>query len=260
MRLILFFIFTFCFSSIFAQISRLENYPFSQGEIGTYAAIYKWGIIEIQAGEVNFVIEQTKDETDKCFQFKSYGNSLAKYDWIYRVRDTFQSIVNKENFQSIYYQRNTSEGSYVVNNETWFKPEKGEIIMNLSNSNNTSLTKMLKWQSDIFDLQTACYYARLLNFENATMGEEYIFKIIVDGQLYNIPIRYEGKEMIELNEKMSFNCYRISTKVIEGTIFKSNQTIKIWVSDDGRNIPVKVEAPIKVGQVKAELINYIEEK
>jgi hypothetical protein len=85
------------------------------------------------------------------------------------------------------------------------------------------------------------------------MSDEYSFTIIIDGEIYEIPIRYEGLETIELNN-INYPCFRISTQVIEGTIFKSNQTIKVWVSTDGRQIPVKVEAPIIVGQVKAELV------
>ncbi|NPD45054.1 MULTISPECIES: DUF3108 domain-containing protein [unclassified Lentimicrobium] len=260
MKQILIFIFCLLLNPIFSQITLLEEYPYAEGEIGTYIAIYELGFLEIQGGEVKFEVLASKNNKEDIFHFKSYGNSLPKYDWIYKIRDTFQSNVLKENFQPIYYKRNTSEGSYSVFNETYFQAEEGKIIMELSNTEQESREKTMDWQADVFDLQTACYYARLLNFENAMMGEGYEFKIIIDGQLYTIPIRYEGKEFIELNEQLSFNCYRISTKVIEGTIFKSNQTIKIWVSDDGRNIPVKVEAPIKVGQVKAELIDYIEGK
>lgn len=258
MKQILVLVFCILSQAIFSQITLMKEYPFSEGEEAIYSAIYELGFLEIHGGEVKFEVLDSKNNSGEIFYFKSYGNSLPKYDWIYKIRDTFQSRVQKENFQPLYYQRNTNEGSYSVFNETYFQAEEGKIIMELSNSEQESREKTMDWQADVFDLQTACYYARLLNFENAKMGEGFEFKIIIDGQLYTIPIRYEGKEFIELNEYLSFNCYRISTKVIEGTIFKSNQTIKIWVSDDGRNIPVKVEAPIKVGLVKAELTEYKE--
>lgn len=247
-------------SSLYAQITLLEEYPFKEGEVASYAAIYEWGFLEIKAGEVSFIVDEYVNDNEPIFHFKSMGNSLHKYDWIYRVRDSFRSKVRKENFRPIYYQRNTSEGSYTVFNETYFDENLQLIRMELQNSEKGYSTQTMPLEADIFDLQTACYYARLLNFENAIMGEGYEFKIIIDGELYRIPIRYEGKEYLELGNDISYHCYRISTKVIEGTIFKSNQTIKIWVSDDGKNIPVKVEAPIKVGHVKAELIEYTEDK
>lgn len=252
------FILGFLLNSVVAQIALLEEYPFKSGEIGSYDAIYEWGFIEIRAGEVQFEIETLIEDSDSLFHFKSIGNSKSKYDWIYTVRDTFQSKVYTQNFLPKYYQRRTSEGSYSVFNEIFFDYDDHSIRMELSNSEKGSQSKMMAYEEGIYDLQTAVYYARFLNFENALMGEAYEFNVIIDGQLYQIPIRYEGKEMIHLPDDISYNCYRISTQVIEGTIFKSHQTIKIWVSDDGRQIPVKVEAPIKVGTVKAELTNYME--
>lgn len=258
MRRLILFISTFILITASAQITLLEEYPFSSGEIGLYDAIYQWGFIEIRAGEVKFEVEDIQEGDDSLFHFKSIGNSKSKYDWIYKVRDTFQSKVLQKNFQPLYYQRNTSEGDYIVFNEIFFDYVDDKINMELSNNETGNRTESLSYEDGIFDLQTAVYYARFLNFENAFMGEEYEFTVIIDGKLYHIPIRYEGKERINLSKSISYNCYRISTQVIEGTIFKSNQTIKIWVSDDGRQIPVKVEAPIKVGIVKAELIEYIE--
>lgn len=252
------FILGFLLNSLAAQITLLEEYPFKSGEIGTYDAIYEWGFIEIRAGEVQFEIQTLVEGSDSLFHFKSIGNSKSKYDWIYTVRDTFQSTVFTQQFIPKYYQRKTSEGNYSVFNEIYFNHDQNIIYMELSNSEKGSQSKTMAYKEGIYDLQTAVYYARVLNFENAFMGEEYKFNVIIDGVLYEIPIRYEGKEMIRLSDEISYNCYRISTQVIEGTIFKSNQTIKIWVSDDGRQIPIKVEAPIKVGMIKAELTNYIQ--
>jgi len=248
----------FLLNSLAAQITLLEEYPFKSGEIGTYDAIYELGFIEIRAGEVQFEIQTLVEGSDSLFHFKSIGNSKSKYDWIYTVRDTFQSKVYTRNFLPKYYQRNTSEGNYSVFNEIFFHYDQNSIQMELSNSEKGRQSKTIDYEEGIYDLQTAVYYARFLNFENAHMGEEYKFTVIIDGQLYHIPIRYEGKEIVQLPDEISYSCYRISTQVIEGTIFKSHQTIKIWVSDDGRQIPIKVEAPIKVGLVKAELTDYIE--
>ncbi|NOR86216.1 MAG: DUF3108 domain-containing protein, partial [Bacteroidales bacterium] len=183
----------------------------------------------------------------------SSGNSKPKYDWIYKVRDSFQSKVSIENFQPLYYERNTSEGKYQVNNKIFFQEKEELILMELDNNEEGFRQISLAYQTGILDLQTAVYYARMLNFEDARMGDGYDFNIIIDGKPYSIPIRYEGKELIHLKNK-SYSCYRISTQVIEGTIFKSGQTILVWVSDDGKQIPVKVVAPIIVGRVKAELV------
>lgn len=239
---------------VLGQIKPMETLPFIPGEEIKYHAIYEWGFIEIKAGMVQFNVDTINHNGQSCFHFKSTGNSLPKYDWIYKVRDSFESIVEKNSFQPLYYERHTNEGDLNILNKTYFRADESRIDMELYSSEKGASIKSIPYEAGILDLQTAVYYARLLSFENAMMGEEYTFKVIVDGERYDIPIRYEGLETIKLGNN-SYSCYRISTQVIEGTIFKSHQTIKIWVTDDGRQIPVKVEAPIIVGLVKAELID-----
>lgn len=253
-----FFILYFIFSSVYleAQITLLEKYPFQSGEIGTYDVIYEWGIIELHAGIVEFSVDSSHKNNEAIYHFQGTGNSVPKYDWVYKIRDTFRSQVKAVNFQPLYYRRNTFEGNYQVNNETFFQPEESRILMHLDNSEKGFRQRSLPYDSNILDLQTAVYFARLLNFKNASMGDEFTFNIIVDGEPYLIPIRYEGKELVHISKEDSYTCFRISTQVIEGTIFKSHQTIKIWVSDDGKQVPIKVEAPIIVGKVKAELKSY----
>ncbi len=247
------FIFALAPLLLFSQIKVLDKAPFEEGETINYNAIYKWGFIEIKAGLVEFSVDQVLRDEEPCYYFKSIGNSMPRYDWIFTVRDTFQSVVRKDDFQPLFYERNTSEGGYQVFNRTYFDEENEFIIMGLENSVEGITSKTIPFEKGLLDLQTAVYFARLLDFSNAQIGDEYRFKIIIDGGIYEIPIRYEGLETIELND-IHYPCFRISTKVIEGTIFKSNQTIKIWVGTDGRQIPVKVEAPIIFGQVKAELV------
>jgi len=254
MKQILVFIIFFISVNTFSQISLLKEYPFKNGEEIRYDAIYQWGLIEIRAGKVLFKVDSVSESGESFYHFSSQGITQSKYDWIFKIRDTFQSKVRVDNFRPQYYLRNTIEGDYHVYNEFFFQEDEGLIMMHLDNNEDGYQLKTLPYQSTILDLQTAVYYARLLNFEDAQMGDGYNFNVIIDGEPYSIPIRYEGKEIVNIGKDKSYSCYRISTQVIEGTIFKSGQTIKIWVSDDGKQIPVKVEAPIIVGRVKAELV------
>ena len=239
----------------YSQITILEKQPFQSGEIGEYDAIYQWGLITIRAGTVVFKVDSIYENGTAYYLFSSIGVSKKKYDWLYSIRDTFKSKVRIHDFQPISYQRHTFERSYWVDNHTDFMEEEGSIMLYLNNSEEGTRTKSLPYEKGILDLQTAVYFARMLNFKNATIGDGFEFNIIIDGQPYTIPITFEGKENIELQKNQAISCYKISTHVIEGTIFKSGQSINIWVKDDGSQVPVKVEAPIIIGNIRAELIN-----
>ena len=53
-----------------------------------------------------------------------------------------------------------------------------------------------------------------------------------------------------------YSCIKFSPLLIEGTIFKGGEEMRVWVTDDKNKIPVRVESPIIVGSVYAELYKY----
>mgnify|MGYP002640425381 CR=1 FL=1 len=256
MRNLLISIFAFMVLSISAQITITENYPFKNGEIASFEAAYEYGLIEFTGGTFSFITEQKKEDDQQIFLFKTIGSSLPSYDWIFEVRDTLFSKVNYSNFHPIYFQRNTSEGDYKVFNEIFFDDEKKSIFIELRNSVIEYRKNTIKWKAEVFDLQTAVYHVRMLEFKNAKIGDKYEFHILMEGSISKITITYEGKEFVELEDDLSFNCYKISTQVGQGTLVKSDETVFIWLSDDSRHIPVKLEAPLQIGKVKAELVKY----
>ncbi len=97
-----------------------ETRSFAAGEKVTYDAVYHWGFIWLHAGEVSFSVQDTSFHGKDSYYFDAHGRSLTSYDWLYKVRDRFQSIALKEDMSSLWYSRNTKEASYHVNNEyTW---------------------------------------------------------------------------------------------------------------------------------------------
>jgi hypothetical protein len=44
--------------------------------------------------------------------------------------------------------------------------------------------------------------------------------------------------------------------VAEGSMFKFNNTISVWLTDDIRKIPVRVATSIVLGDIGAELVRY----
>lgn len=260
MRKLLVATFALLVVSISAQITISENYPFKNGETASFEAAYEYGLIEFTGGTFSFITQQKKENDNEIFLFKTIGSSLPAYDWIFEVRDTLFSKVKYSNFRPIYFQRNTSEGDYKVLNEIFFDDMNKSIFIELRNSVIEYRKNTIKWKLNVYDLQTAVYHVRMLEFKNAKIGDTYQFHILMEGSISKITITYEGKELIELEDDLSFNCYKISTQVGQGTLVKSDETVHIWLSDDYRRIPVKLEAPLQIGKVKAELVEYTEGK
>ena len=63
------------------------------------------------------------------------------------------------------------------------------------------------------------------------------------------------------NEKIktkfgTINTLKFRPYVQAGRVFKEQESLTIWISDDVNRIPVKIQASLLVGSLKAELIQY----
>ena len=79
--------------------------------------------------------------------------------------------------------------------------------------------------------------------------------MFLDDQLYNLYIRYAGKEKIE-TKYGTFNALKFTPLLIKGTIFKGGEKMAVWVSDDANHLPLRIETPILVGSIKVDMMGY----
>jgi hypothetical protein len=64
-----------------------------------------------------------------------------------------------------------------------------------------------------------------------------------------------GKEII--NTKYGkFHAIKIKPLLIKGSMFETGEKMTIWVSDDPNHIPLRIQAQIKIGSVKADLMEF----
>jgi hypothetical protein len=54
--------------------------------------------------------------------------------------------------------------------------------------------------------------------------------------------------------KAKVNCLKFTVEVIAGSVFKGDENIILWVSDDKNHVPVELESPIIVGRVKGRIL------
>jgi hypothetical protein len=68
-------------------------------------------------------------------------------------------------------------------------------------------------------------------------------------------IRYLGKETIKTRYG-KFNTLKIKPLLLKGSIFEGGENMTVWVTDDPNHIPVRVESPLVVGNIKIDMMSY----
>jgi len=251
---LVFLIFSFALSKHAFNQLLTEQFPvFKDGEKISYNAVYNWGIIWLNAGSVEFNVRETKYKNNEAYHFTSFGTSLKSYDWFYKVRDYFQSYADINTLQPYFFERNTSEGGYNVLDRCFFNYKDSVVYTKIKKTDKRYTEDTIKLLNNSFDLISAVYYTRNIDFDKYKTNDKIPVRILLDNEFFDLYIRYLGKEILETHDKRKFKTLKFSVKLIEGTIFKDGEDLFVWVTDDFNRIPILVDAKILIGSVKATL-------
>jgi len=246
--LIISLIFSFLPLLIFAQKESCTttNSAFETGEKLTFRVFYNMGALWLNTGDAIFNVEDDKVKGHNVYHITGDGKTMKSYDWIFKVRDKYETFIDKTTLLPLKFLRHVDEGGYKIYNDVNFDHDKG---------NATSMNGCYKIPKCTQDVLSAIYYARNINYDDYEPGDKIPFNLFLDDKNYALYIRYLGKEKIT-TKLGTFNAIVIQPLLIEGTIFKGGEKMKIWVSDDKNHVPLRVNSPILVGSIKVDLMSY----
>jgi len=228
-----------------------EKVVFQPGEEVHYDAYYNWGFVWINAGRVTFAVKEDQWNNRPVWQFQAHGNTRKAYDVFFKVRDSFEVWVDPHSLKPLEFHRRTYEGSYRAHFHYLFDDEDREVNASISKREQPYRDTVFTWPRCTYDILSMVYQARNIDFSKYQRDEKIPINMIVDGEVYNLYIRYLGRETIKDPSGREFRCLKFSPLLVEGTIFEKGEDMTVWVTDDQSRIPIIVEAKILVGSVKA---------
>ncbi len=234
----------------------IKNQAFKAGEELRFKVIYNWGFIWLESAEAQFTVKSTKYKGKVAYVLNGSGTTYSKYDWFFKVRDEFETILDSASFKPLVFRASIAEGSKKEWHNYFFNNEKKKAFTYVKKNNKSIVADSVKMSDCTIDVLTAIYYARNIDFSKCKINDTVNISLIIENKIYPIYIRYLGKGFYSSPEIGNFNCLKFSPLLIEGTIFKGGEGMVVWVSDDKNKIPVYVEAPIVVGSVKVKLISF----
>lgn len=224
----------------------LRNFSFKEGEKLEFRVYYNMGFIWINSGTAVFTVKSDTLRDKKAYHITGRGSTAKSFEWFYKVSDTYESYVEKETMLPLRFIRNVNEGGMKIHNDVTFHHEKGIAI-----SDKTTYATPKGTQ----DVLSAIYFARNINYNKYKPGDKIPFTMFLDNQVYNLYVKYLGKERIT-TKSGTFDAIKIAPLLIEGTIFKGGEKMVVYVSDDANHLPLRIDSPILVGSIKVDLIGY----
>jgi hypothetical protein len=153
-----------------------SNTSFNIGEKITYTIFYNVIGLYVNAGDAQFTITPTKWEGDAAFAFTATGNSNRRYDWIFKVRDKYESIVDSKTLLPHFFSRSINEGSFHQNQTLTFNQKSNEVT--------THKGALFKSADCTFDVISAVYAVRNLDFSNLQVNQKVYLNFFLDNELF----------------------------------------------------------------------------
>jgi hypothetical protein len=224
----------------------IRNHSFQDGENISYHVFYAVAGIYINAGTANFTVNQEHFANKPVYHVIGSGSSNPSYDWIFKLRDKYESYIDTATLKPLKFVRDINEGGF----------KKYENIT-FNHAGNTAVTTdgVFKIPNCIQDVLSSIYYARNIDFNKYQPNDKIPFQMFLDNEIYNLYIKYIGKETVK-TKYGKFKAIKFKPLLIKGTLFEGGEKMTVWVSDDANHIPLRIESPIVVGSVKVDMMQY----
>lgn len=235
------------------EVCTTTNNVFIPGERIVYKIYYNWGFIWIAAGEVEFKVEELSDQ----YHISAAGRTYKSYDWVFKVRDYYDSYIEKSTLRPERTIRRVLEGNYTLYDDVNYHHERLKAISRKGKTIESLNTEEIDLESCTHDILSSIYLMRNMDFSKKKEGTRLPMNIYLDRKIYPIDVVYAGKDETKRVKGLG-NCRTMlfRPQLVVGNVFKDNEGMKIWVSDDENRIPLMIESPISVGSVKAVLKEF----
>lgn len=230
----------------FQEFCNIQNTAFKAGEKVTYTVYYAVAGIYVNAGTATFTNTLETLNNTPVYHIVGEGNTNSSYDWIYKVRDKYETYIDTSTMQALKFIRNVNEGGYKKYQHVTFNKTANTAVTN---------TGVFKVPACVQDVVSAVFYARNIDFSKLRKDDRIAFSMFLDDEVFNMYIRYLGKEVVK-TKFGKFNAIKFKPLLLKGTIFEGGEQMTVWVTDDENRIPVRIESPIVVGKVKIDMMNY----
>lgn len=231
----------------------IRNNVFQPGEELVYSLYYNWNFVWMSAGEITFRVR----DVGEVYHVSAHGNTYPSYEWFYKVHDKYDTYLDKKTLLPTVSVRSVAEGKYRLYDKVTFNRSDNKVTSLRGKTRESAEPTEFDVEPCVHDILSIIYFSRNVDFNAMHAGTAVPIKIFIDKKTWPLRLRYLGKVSDKRMHKLGrFKTIVFSPDVIKGYVFKEDDKLKVWVSDDKNRIPLMIESPISVGSVKAVLKRY----
>lgn len=203
-----------------------------------------YATLEVQDGEIN---------NKKVYHVIGKGYSTGMSRFFFKVDDLYESYFDKVTGNPYKYIRKIDEGGYTKNQEGFFNQASDRVLVK-DFENKTEKTFVIP--NNTQDIVSTFYYLRNYpTINKLKVGESVSIDMFFDEETTKFKLKFIGRE--DLDTKFGVIPTMIFRPLVQsGRVFKEKEALTVWISDDDNKIPVRIQANLTVGSIKADLDGF----
>jgi len=215
----------------------------------------EWFKFRIHYGFINagYATLEVKDGTinnKKIFHVIGKGYTTGMSRFFFKVEDLYESYIDKETRNPYQYVRKINEGGYTKNQEGFFNQSENKILVKDYKHRTEKTFAVPKNTQDI--MSTFYYLRNYPNIDKIKPGEFVAIDMFFDDETTKFRLKFLGRE--DINTKFGTISTMIFRPLVQaGRVFKEEESLTVWISDDDNKLPVRIKASLAVGSIKADL-------
>lgn len=223
-----------------------SNKAFLPGEVLTYRLHYGM----LNAGVTVLEVKPDVIEVNKRKVYHIVGSAYTTgtTDVFYKVRDRYETYMDKDALMPWLFVRRVDEGGYKFSQDYVFNHYTKKVDIGKDQKFDVPF--------GIQDMVSAFYYARNLDLSNAKEGDIFSMSCFLDKEIWPLKIRFMGREVIT-TDMGKFRALKFRPIVQKGRVFKKEEDLNVWISDDDNHIPLRAKADVLVGSIKMDITNAV---
>ncbi|MCF6213906.1 MAG: DUF3108 domain-containing protein [Flavobacteriaceae bacterium] len=213
---------------------------------------YKFRYGFLNAGFASLEVKDTIYQNSPRFLIKGIGWTSGMVKLFYKVEDHYHSVIDKQTLYPELFRRRVNEGGYIISKDIRFYQDSTRARVTDYKRKKEASFDVVK---GVQDMISSMYFIRNTNLSGLKINQEIAVYLFYDQKLNNFKFRFLGKEVLS-TKFGKINTLKFKPFVESGRVFKGENSVVVWVTDDKNKIPVKIKADLVVGSLKAELVSF----
>ena len=207
----------------------------------------------VNAGYATLEVKDAVLNNKKTFHVVGKGYTVGMSRFFFKVDDLYESYIDKETGNPYRFVRKIDEGGYTKNQEGFFNQTVNKVVVKDYKHKTEKTIFVPKNTQDI--LSTFYYLRNHPNIDKLKIGESVAIDMFFDDETTKFKLKFIGRENI--TTKFGAVPAMIFRPLVQsGRVFKEQESLTVWISDDGNKLPLRIKASLAVGSIKADLDDY----